>query len=107
MKTTDLRDFPLIPFGEAPPDNAADYWKVRYLKAKDDNVALHKGIRRLKKKQAELEYDLDAVAKLLVQADKFLIEKTGKDSARWVIEELFGEAEEYKCDIIKQEPTNA
>ena len=83
-----------------------DYWEKEYLKAKADNVALHKGIRRLKRKQAELEYDLAAVVKLLEQADAFLIKKTGKDSQRWVIEELFGEAEEYKCNI-KQEPPNA
>ncbi len=53
----------------APISSTSDYWEAMYLRAKEDNRALHKGIKRLKNKEKELleriEY-LEAYNKSLV-----------------------------------------
>ena len=38
----------------------AEYWRAEFYKAKADNVALHKGIRRLKRVEKELRERLSA-----------------------------------------------
>lgn len=83
-----------------------DYWEKEYLKAKADNVALHKGIRRLKKKQDALEDEVAMLQYAVERMDELLIEHTGKSYQRHVTERVFGDNEVYQCNI-KQEPPNA
>ena len=69
---------------------AQDFWRAEYYKAKADNVALHKGIRRLKKVEHELRMrlydasqDVQEYLCLVGKAERLLEKATGCAANTW------------------------